>query len=64
MPSAEIGGPPIKDIAIKRQLVKDVTDAMEKAYKLPLPSYVVTIIETAAENVGIAGELLADRQKK
>ena len=64
MPSAEIAGPKIESIETKRVLVKEVTDAMEKAYGFPKPAYIVTIIETAAENVGIGGELLADRLKK
>ena len=65
MPSAEIAGPPINDINIKRQLVKEVTDSMMKAYKIPTPSsYVVTIIETPTENVAVNSELIADRGKK
>lgn len=65
MPTAEIAGPKINDIDLKRQLVKEVTDSMMKAYKIPSPSaYVVTIIETSAENVAVGGELIADRGKK
>ncbi len=65
MPSAEIAGPKINDIELKRQLVKEVTDSMMKAYKIPTPSsYIVTLIETPAENVAVGGELIADRGKK
>lgn len=64
MPNAEIAGPKIESVETKRALVKEVTDAMEKAYKFPRPSYVVTIIETPAENVGVGGVLIVDRQKK
>ncbi len=64
MPSAEIAGPKINDIDLKRQLVKEVTDSMMKAYKIPTPSsYIVTLIETQAENVAVGGELIADRKK-
>jgi len=64
MPNAEIAGPRIENIETKRALVKEVTDAMEKAYGFPRQAYVVTIIETPAENVGVGGVLIADRQKK
>ncbi len=64
MPSAEIAGPKINDIDLKRQLVKEVTDSMMKAYKIPNPSsFIVTIIETSAENVAVGGELIADKRK-
>jgi 4-oxalocrotonate tautomerase len=64
MPNAYIDGPKIDSVDTKRALVKEVTDAMEKAYKFPRQSYVVTITETPAENVGVGGVLIADRQKK
>ncbi|MFA4844657.1 MAG: 4-oxalocrotonate tautomerase DmpI [Candidatus Margulisiibacteriota bacterium] len=64
MPSAEITGPKIESVELKRALVKEVTDAMEKAYKFPRQAYVVTITETSPENVGVGGVLIADRQKK
>lgn len=64
MPNAYIDGPKMESIDAKRALVKEVTDAMEKAYKFPRPAYVVTITESPAENVGVGGELIADRRKK
>ena len=63
MPNAYIDGPKIDNVDIKRALVREVTDAMEKAYKFPRQSYVVTITENPAENVGVGGELIADRRK-
>jgi 4-oxalocrotonate tautomerase len=64
MPNAYIDGPKIADLEAKRALVKEVTDAMEKAYKFPRQAYVVTITENPPENVGVGGVLIADRQKK
>ncbi len=64
MPNVTIDGPKIQDIEVKRELVKEVTDALEKAYKLPREVYVVTIKENLPENVGVGGKLILDRIKK
>lgn len=64
MPNITIDGPKIEDIEIKRTLVKEVTDAVEKAYKLPKMAYVVIIKENSGENVGVGGELVVDKFKK
>jgi 4-oxalocrotonate tautomerase len=61
MPQITVEGPIVKDVSKKRQLVKDLTDAATKAYGLPAPAFVVLIKENAPENVGVGGELLADR---
>jgi len=63
MPNAYIDGPKIESVEAKRALVKEVTDAMEKAYKFPRQAYVVTITENPPENVGVGGELISDRRK-
>ena len=63
MPSAKIEGPKIADVEVKRVLVKKVTDALEKAYKLPRKVCVVIIKENPPENVGIGGELIIDKKK-
>lgn len=63
MPSATIEGPNINDVEIKRVLVKEITDALEKAYKLPRNVYIVLIKQNSPENVGVAGELIIDRIK-
>jgi 4-oxalocrotonate tautomerase len=62
MPTAIIEGPPIKDVDIKRHLVKEITDALEKAYKLPKEVFTVLIKENTSENVGVGGELILDRR--
>ncbi len=62
MPNAYIDGPKIEIVETKRALVKEVTDAMEKAYKFPRQAYIVTFTETAPENVGVGGVLISDRK--
>ena len=63
MPSATIEGPKIKDLEIKRVLVKEITDALQKAYALPREVYVVLIKENLPENVGVGGQLISDKKK-
>jgi len=64
MPIVVINGPKIDDIEIKRELVKDITDALEKAYKLQREAYTVLIKENPPENVGSGGILIVDKYKK
>ena len=64
MPSVIIEGPKIEDLEIKRSLVKEITDALEKAYKIPRQAYVVLIKENPPENVSTGGKLLIDIRKK
>lgn len=61
MPNVTIEGPKIEDIEIKRVLVKEITDALEKAYKIPREAYVVVIKENPPENVEVGGKLIIDR---
>ncbi|OPX38696.1 MAG: hypothetical protein B1H11_04205 [Desulfobacteraceae bacterium 4484_190.1] len=62
MPDAKIYGPKLEDVETKRQFVKEVTDAMEKAYKFPKQAYVVTIFENLPENVSVGGVLRIDKK--
>lgn len=64
MPTATLEGPPIEDIEVKRVLVKEITDALEKAYKLPRNVFTVLIKENLPQNVGVGGELIIDRRMK
>ncbi len=64
MPNIIIDGPKIEEIDVKRTLIKEITDAVEKAYKLPRQAFVVTIKENPPENVGVGGELVIDKFKK
>ena len=62
MPTVTIDGPEIVDVEIKRALVKEITDALERAYKIPREAYVVVIKENPPENVGVGGKLVANRR--
>jgi 4-oxalocrotonate tautomerase len=64
MPNVVIDGPKIEDVNIKRRLVEEITDALEKAYKIPRNAYVIIIREIPPENVSVGGILLADRKKE
>lgn len=64
MPSATINGPKIDDVNTKRVFIKEVTDALEKAYRLPRRAYHVIIKENLPENVGVGGILIVDKSKR
>ena len=63
MPNVIIEGPKL-DVETKRFLVKEITDILEKAYKIPRQAYSVVIKENPPENVGVGGELILDRQAR
>ncbi len=62
MPTITVEGPPIPDIERKRQLVKRLTDVAVEVYRIE--HITVLIRENAPENVGVNGQLIADRKKK
>ena len=62
MPTVTIDGPMIKDMDKKRNLVKEITDAMEKAYGMHRQVFTVVIKENSPENVGVGGTLIIDRR--
>jgi 4-oxalocrotonate tautomerase len=64
MPNITFEGPRIDDVAKKRELIKTVTDAAVRAYGLRKQAMVILIKENRPENVGIGGELLADRPRE
>lgn len=64
MPIAIVDGPQIEDLNLKRTLVKEITDALEKTYGFQRESYIVIIRENLPENVAVAGELVLDRIRK
>lgn len=45
---------------LKRELVARITDAFVDAYKIPADAVQVWIQESAPENWGVAGKLVAD----
>jgi 4-oxalocrotonate tautomerase len=61
MPTITIDGPVMTDLDKKRALVKEMTDAAEKAYGINRQAFVVMIRENPPENVGVGGQLLVDR---
>lgn len=63
MPSVDVEGPPLS-LEKKRELVKDVTEALKKAYAsfgFIDETMIVRVKENPAENVGIGGILVADK---
>ena len=62
MPTIIVDGPPIKEIERKRELVKRLTDVAIDIYKIE--HIVVLIRENAPENVGVNGQLIADKHNK
>jgi phenylpyruvate tautomerase PptA (4-oxalocrotonate tautomerase family) len=52
----------VADIETKRTLVAEITDTLEKAYKLLRNLFVVIIKENPPENVASVGELIVDRK--
>ena len=60
MPTIMVEGPPIS-IEQKRQLVKKLTEAAVEVYRIE--HITVLIRENPPENVGVNGQLLADRRK-
>ena len=64
MPNVVIDGPILNNIEIKRILVKEVTDALEKAYNINRKAFTVVIRENSPESVGVAGSLLIDRRQQ
>lgn len=60
MPTIMVEGPPIS-VEQKRRLVKQLTEAAVEVYRIE--HITVLIRENPPENVGVSGQLLADRRK-
>ena len=60
MPMIMVEGPPM-DIERKRQLVKKLAAAAAEVYRIK--HITVLIRENPPENVGVGGQLLADRKR-
>jgi len=61
MPIITLEGPKIIDLERRRSLIRELTDAAVKAYGLPQEKIIVILHENSREQVGVAGELLADK---
>jgi len=64
MPTIQIDGPKIKSMEQRRQLVAKLSEAAAEVYGLAKEHMIVLIRENAPENVGVGGQLLADRLQK
>lgn len=62
MPVITISGNPNISIEDKREMVKTVSEAVAKAYNLPIEAITVLVEALPPENIGVAGELLIDRK--
>lgn len=63
MPNITIEGPPIRDLDVKRRLVKGLTEVAVEAYGLSAQKIRVVIKENPPENVARGGQLLSDIKK-
>ena len=63
VPNITIYGPKIENIENKRILIQEITDSIEKAYKIPKEHIIVVIKENSPENVGVAGKLISDMRR-
>jgi len=61
VPTITVEGPPV-DLDKKRRLARELTDAASAIYGIP--HITVLIKENPPENVGLSGELLADRRAR
>ncbi|MBD0747989.1 4-oxalocrotonate tautomerase DmpI [Streptomyces sp. CBMA152] len=50
-----------RDVELKRELVKRVTDAFVDAYRIPAETVQVWIHEVPTDSWGVAGKLTADK---
>ncbi|WP_055568567.1 4-oxalocrotonate tautomerase DmpI [Streptomyces atriruber] len=50
-----------RTVELKRELVRQITDAFVDAYKIPAESVQVWIHETPTDSWGAAGKLTADK---
>ena len=62
MPNVIIEGPKLENIEIKRNMVKQITDIIEKAYHIPKEHIIITIKSFAPEDVSVGGTLISDRK--
>jgi len=61
MPIITLEGPRIEDLDKRRRLIRELTDAAVNAYSLPKEKIIVILHENSREQVGVGGELLADK---
>ena len=62
MPVITIAGNDGISIEKKREMVKKVSEVVADAYDLPIEAITVLVQAYQKESIGVAGELLSDRQ--
>ena len=62
MPVITIAGNENISIEDKREMVKKVSEIVSEAYGLPIEAITVLVQAYAADDIGVAGELLSDRK--
>ena len=62
MPVVTIGGNDGISVEKKREMVKKVSEVVAEAYGLPVEAITVLIQAYPKESIGVAGELLSDRE--
>ena len=60
MPVITIGGNDGISVEKKREMVKKVSEVVAEAYDLPIEA--ITVLAYPKESIGVAGELLSDRE--
>jgi 4-oxalocrotonate tautomerase len=63
MPTIFFYGPKL-DKEKRREMIKSFTETASRLTGIEKPAFVVYLIESHPENVGVGGELLEDRFKK
>ena len=62
MPVVTIAGNDGISIEKKREMVKKVSQTVAEAYDLPIEAITVLVQAYQKESIGVAGELLSDRE--
>ncbi len=62
MPVITIGGNNGITLEKKREMVKKVSEVVAEAYDLPIEAITVLVQGYDKEDIGVAGELLSDRE--
>ena len=62
MPVITIAGNDGISVEKRREMVKKVSEVVAEAYDLPIEAITVLVQGYAKEDIGVAGELLSDRE--
>ncbi len=62
MPVVTIAGNEGLTTEKRREMVKEVSEVVSKAYDLPIEAITVLVQAYPRENIGVAGELLSDKE--